>query len=114
MINQGPLPNIENGASAPATVPALRNGRRNSPPTHIQLTNYAIEHEVAHQQAEVFYLQKQIHSQTPMVIVLSDGERLEGVIEWYDRHSLKVRGRERTLIYKSAIKYMYKLGENAQ
>ena len=28
--------------------------------------------------------------------------------------SLKVRGREKTLIYKSAIKYMYKLGEVGQ
>jgi sRNA-binding regulator protein Hfq len=47
-----------------------------------------------------------------MVIVLEDGEQIEGCIEWYDRISLKVRGRSKTLIYKSAIKYMYKLGEN--
>jgi sRNA-binding regulator protein Hfq len=65
----------------------------------------------AHKQAEVFYLQKQIQSQTPMVIVLEDGEKLEGQIEWYDRGVLKVRGRSKMLIYKSAIKYMYKLGE---
>jgi sRNA-binding regulator protein Hfq len=62
-------------------------------------------------QAELFYLQKQIQSQTPMVIVLEDGERIEGTIEWYDRQSLKVRGRAKTLVYKSAIKYMYKLGD---
>ena len=62
--------------------------------------------------AELFYLQKQIQSQTPMVIVLEDGERVEGCIEWYDRNSLKVRGKTKTLIYKSAIKYMYKLGDN--
>jgi sRNA-binding regulator protein Hfq len=62
--------------------------------------------------AELFYLQKQIQSQTPMVIVLEDGERVDGCIEWYDRNSLKVRGRTKTLIYKSAIKYMYKLGDN--
>jgi sRNA-binding regulator protein Hfq len=62
-------------------------------------------------QAELFYLQKQIQSQTPMVIVLEDGEHIEGTIEWYDRQSLKVRGRAKTLIYKSAIKYMYKLGD---
>ncbi len=64
-----------------------------------------------HRQAELFYLQKQIQSQTPMVIVLEDGEHVEGTIEWYDRQSLKVRGRARTLVYKSAIKYMYKLGD---
>jgi sRNA-binding regulator protein Hfq len=62
-------------------------------------------------QAELFYLQKQIQSQTPMVIVLEDGEHIEGTIEWYDRQSLKVRGRAKTLIYKSAIKYMYKVGD---
>ena len=62
--------------------------------------------------AELFYLQKQIQSRTPMVIVLEDGERVDGCIEWYDRNSLKVRGRTKTLIYKSAIKFMYKLGDN--
>src|SRR3984957_8035724 len=67
--------------------------------------------EAVHRQAEVFYLQKQIQSHTPMVIVLEDGEHIEGCIEWYDRHSLKVRGRTKTLLYKSAIKYMYKVGE---
>jgi len=38
------------------------------------------------------------------------GERVDGCIEWYDRNSLKVRGRNKTLVYKSAIKYMYKEG----
>ena len=64
--------------------------------------------------AEVFYLQKQIQSQTPMVIVLEDGEHVEGCIEWYDQNSIKVRGRTKTLIYKSAIKYMHKLGDACQ
>jgi sRNA-binding regulator protein Hfq len=72
------------------------------------------EDSSVHRQAELFYLQKQIQSQTPMVIVLEDGERVEGCIEWYDRSALKVRGRTRTLVYKSAIKYMYKLGETGQ
>jgi sRNA-binding regulator protein Hfq len=67
--------------------------------------------ETAQRQAELFYLQKQIQSQTPMVIVLEDGEHIEGVIEWYDRNSIKVRGRAKTLVYKAAIKYMHKLGE---
>ena len=67
--------------------------------------------EGTYRQAELFYLQKQIQSQTPMVIVLEDGEPVEGCIEWYDRNCLKVRGRNKTLVYKSAIKYMYKLGE---
>ncbi len=59
--------------------------------------------------AEAFYFQKQIQSRTPMIFLLEDGERIEGTIEWYDRHSIKVRqGGLRTLIYKAGIKYMYK------
>ena len=47
---------------------------------------------------------------TPMVIVLKDGETLEGVIEWYDKASLKVNREEgpNLLVYKANIKYMYK------
>lgn len=61
--------------------------------------------------AEAFYFQKQMQTQTPMVIVLDDGQQLEGCIEWYDKDTIKVRGAQRTLVYKSAIKYMYKAGE---
>ena len=70
-----------------------------------------LEDEAANRQAELFYLQKQIQQQTPMVFILEDGARVQGVIEWYDRNSIKVRGKSRTLIYKSAIKYLYKAGE---
>lgn len=80
----------------------------------LHLTPVSDAEENVHRHAELFYLQKQIQSQTPMVIVLEDGEQIEGQIEWYDRHSLKVRGRSKHLIYKSAIKYMYKLGDAGQ
>ena len=70
------------------------------------------ERDAPNRHAELFYLQKQIQAQTPMVIVLEDGERIDGCIEWYDRNSMKVRGRTKTLVFKSAIKYMYKLGDN--
>jgi sRNA-binding regulator protein Hfq len=63
--------------------------------------------------AEMFYLKKQARDQTPMVFVLEDGERIEGYIEWYDRHAIKVRNGARTLIYKSSIKYLYKAVENS-
>jgi host factor-I protein len=65
--------------------------------------------------AENFYYQKQMQSHTPMVIVLQDGEEVHGVIEWYDKTCLKVNrdgGEPNLLIYKPAIKYMYKEGEN--
>jgi sRNA-binding regulator protein Hfq len=112
MISQATLTSIENDRSVPAGFPMLRNGRK--PPSSFRYTHFAAEEEAAaYRQAELFYLQKQIQSQTQMVIVLEDGERIEGCIEWYDRRALKVRGREKALVYKSAIKYMYKLGENS-
>jgi sRNA-binding regulator protein Hfq len=65
--------------------------------------------------AENFYYQKQMQSRTPMVIVLQDGEEVHGVIEWYDKNCIKVNrdaGEPNLMIYKPAIKYMYKEGEN--
>ncbi|HLW83791.1 MAG TPA: RNA chaperone Hfq [Candidatus Sulfotelmatobacter sp.] len=65
--------------------------------------------------AENFYYQKQMQSRTPMVIVLRDGEEVRGVIEWYDKQCIKVNrdnGGPNLMIYKPAIKYMYKEGEN--
>ncbi len=63
--------------------------------------------------AENFYYIKQMQSKTPMVIVLKDGETLDGVIEWYDKGCLKVNreGAPNLLIFKSNIKYMYKQGD---
>jgi sRNA-binding regulator protein Hfq len=90
-----------------------RNTRTNfSPPRSLSFPAHTAEIDAPNRHAELFYLQKQIQSQTPMVIVLEDGERIDGCIEWYDRCSIKVRGRFKVLIYKSAIKYMYKLGDN--
>jgi sRNA-binding regulator protein Hfq len=91
--------------------PQIRSGRTKSVSSPIHFTAQGTMDDGSYRQAELFYLQKQIQSQTPMVIVLEDGERVEGCIEWYDRNSLKVRGRSKTLVYKSAIKYMHKLGE---
>jgi host factor-I protein len=61
--------------------------------------------------AENFYYIKQMQAKTPMTIVLKDGETLQGVIEWYDRASLKLNREEgpNLLIYKSNIKYMHKV-----
>jgi len=66
--------------------------------------------------AENFYYQKQMQSKTPMVIVLGDGEEIRGMIEWYDKSCIKVtrNGQANLLIYKPAIKYMYKEGENSK
>lgn len=60
--------------------------------------------------AENYYYVKQMQSRTPMVVVLSDGETIRGVVEWYDRHCIKVNRDDapNLLIYKSQIKYLYK------
>jgi len=60
--------------------------------------------------AENFYYVKQMQGKTPMVFVLHDGEKVKGVIEWYDKCCLKVNrdGEPNILLYKPNIKYMYK------
>ena len=64
--------------------------------------------------AENFYYLKQMQARTPMVVVLDQGETIRGVIEWYDKHCIKVhRSNEpNLLIMKSAIRYIYKENEN--
>jgi sRNA-binding regulator protein Hfq len=67
--------------------------------------------------AENFYYQKQMQSKTPMVIVLRDGEEVHGIIEWYDKTCIKVlreNGAPNLMIYKPAIKYMFKEEENGR
>jgi sRNA-binding regulator protein Hfq len=76
-------------------------GRKSAPP---EATN-----------AENFYYQKQMQSRTPMVIVLQDGEEVHGIIEWYDKACIKIvreDGGPNLMIYKPAIKYMFKEEES--
>jgi len=63
--------------------------------------------------AENFYYQKQMQTKTPMVVVLRDGEEVHGIIEWYDKTCIKLNrnGAPNLMIYKPAIKYMFKEGE---
>ena len=66
--------------------------------------------------AENFYYQKQMQTKTPMVVVLRDGEEVRGYIEWYDRNCIKLNrsGAPNLMIYKPAIKYLFKEGENSK
>jgi host factor-I protein len=66
--------------------------------------------------AEIFYYKKQIDAHTAMVIVLLDGEEIEGTIEWYDRGALKVnrKGAPNLLVLKRNIKYIYKADERVE
>jgi RNA chaperone Hfq len=90
---------IRNASAEVKDVPRrLSSGKKSTPP---EQTN-----------AEQFYYSKQMQSKTPMVVVLTDGEQLEGVVEWYDRDCLKLNrdGAPNLLLYKHCIKYMYKAG----
>jgi host factor-I protein len=66
--------------------------------------------------AEAFYYLKQMNNQTPMVVVLDNGDELRGHIEWYDRSCLKVhrKGHPNLLVFKHCIKYLYKQEEETQ
>jgi len=75
---------------------AAAQGRKRVPPSE---TN-----------AEIFYYKKQMDAHTVMVMVLLDGEEIEGTIEWYDRSALKVNRKDapNILLLKHNIKYMFK------
>lgn len=81
------------GPSGASSVPM---GRKKIPPAE---TN-----------AEIFYYKKQMDAHTLMVIVLQDGEEVEGTIEWYDRTALKINRRDapNVMLLKHNIKYMFK------
>ena len=110
----GPQPGRPQARAAQLSAPQFRTRESSPSPLPYRFPAHAPIEETPYRNAELFYLQKQIQSQTPMVIVLEDGEHLEGCIEWYDRNTLKVRGRQKTLVYKAAIKYMYKVGDSDQ
>jgi host factor-I protein len=66
--------------------------------------------------AENYYYLKQMSKKTAMAVVFQDGEILEGYIEWYDRNCIKLNrdGAANLLVYKNALKYMYKLDEGKE
>lgn len=91
----GGRPEQGSNSSSAASLAAAQ-GRKRVPPAE---TN-----------AEIFYYKKQMDAHTVMVMVLLDGEEIEGTIEWYDRSALKVnrKGAPNILLLKRNIKYMYK------
>ena len=66
--------------------------------------------------AENFYYVKQMQNRTPMVVVLQDGETIKGVIEWYDKNSIKLNrpAEPNLLVLKHYIKFMYKENEDKE
>jgi sRNA-binding regulator protein Hfq len=110
-VNTGPRKLVRPTLPARALRDSAHGLRAESPLLAHQSTMTAVPDEASH--AEAFYFQKQMQMQTLMTFVLEDGEQIEGYIEWYDRHVIKVRNGSRTLIYKSSIKYLYKTGEGS-
>ncbi|HYH85554.1 MAG TPA: hypothetical protein VEX60_08725 [Pyrinomonadaceae bacterium] len=90
----GPSPSSSRESSSSSS--AMLSGRKKIPPSE---TN-----------AEIFYYKKQMDAHTQMVIVLVDGDEVEGTIEWYDRSALKInrKGAPNIMLLKHNIKYMYK------
>ena len=66
--------------------------------------------------AEQYYYLKQMTNKTPVVVTLTDGEELRGVIEWYDKHCIKVNRDDapNLLVQKSVIKYIFKQEEETR
>jgi host factor-I protein len=100
------LPRPEHGRpeqrSEPLTANAERRQARKASPA------------VEQTHAENFYYQKQMQTRTPLVVVLRGGEQMEGVIEWYDRDSIKLSRSNGSpvLVYKGSIRYLFKAQEN--
>jgi RNA chaperone Hfq len=117
----GRAPEPESFTSRKLIRPALSNGTRNESPRSEPIgerrdrpmgSKKTSPAEQTH--AEDFYYQKQIATRTPLVILLRNGEEVRGTLEWYDKASVKVSrtsGQGNLLIYKRAIKYMYKESE---
>ena len=91
--SSGDRPSSSGPSGPPPNIPS---GRKRIPPAE---TN-----------AEIFYYKKQMDAHTSMVIVLQDGEEIEGTVEWYDRNALKINrpGGPNIMLLKHNIKYMYK------
>ena len=64
--------------------------------------------------AESFYYLKQMENKTSMVLITTDGEKIRGNIEWYDRNSIIINRHleSNLLIFKHSIRYMYKEDED--
>jgi len=61
--------------------------------------------------AENYYYLKQMNKKTRMAVAFADGDIIQGYIEWYDRNCFKLNREDapNLLVYKSNIKYLYKV-----
>jgi len=66
--------------------------------------------------AESYYYLKQMNKKTPVAVVYTNGDVVEGYIEWYDRNCIKLNRDDapNLLIYKASIRCIYKVGETSE
>lgn len=66
--------------------------------------------------AENFYFQKQLQTKTLLTVVLKNGDTINGTVEWYDKNCVKFTrtGKPNLLLYKTAIRYIYKSAEDVR
>jgi len=60
---------------------------------------------------EIKYLRGLIENRTPVRVRLSDNEEVDGVIEFYDSHFIRLtrEGGPNLFLFKHDIKYLYEL-----
>lgn len=60
---------------------------------------------------EVKYLRRLIDEQVPVRVRLSDGQEVEGLIEFYDCNFIRItrKGEPNLFLFKHDIKYLYEL-----
>ena len=60
---------------------------------------------------EVRYLRRLIEEQIPVRIRLTDNEEVEGTVEFYDSHFIRItrNGQPNLFLFKHDIKYLYEL-----
>lgn len=65
---------------------------------------------------EVRYLKRLIERRTPVRIRLSDNQEVEGVIEFYDVHFVRLTRQDspNLFLFKHDIKYLYELSQNKE
>ena len=91
--------------------PSLSDLKEQPPSKYIEGQRKKVPPETTN--AEQYYYLKQMSNKTPMVIQLVDGEEIFGMIEWYDKHCIKVNRETmpNLLIPKHVIKYIFKESE---
>ena len=62
---------------------------------------------------EVRYLRQLIENRTPVRVRLSGNEEVDGIIEFYDAHFIRLtrEGEPNLFLYKHDIKYLFERGE---